>query len=72
MTYFDSKYETLGDADAMILLTEWKEFSSPDFEELKLKMRNPVIFDGRNQYSHLRSGGKRVLTIIQIGKKTNK
>lgn len=66
--YFNSKYETLGDADAMILLTEWKEFRSPDFEELKLKMRNPVIFDGRNQYSHLRLEQKG-FEYFQIGKK---
>ncbi|UOY06096.1 UDP-glucose/GDP-mannose dehydrogenase family protein [Muricauda sp. SCSIO 64092] len=50
MSYFDSKYETLKDADAMILLTEWKEFRSPDFEELKQQLKQPIIFDGRNQY----------------------
>jgi UDPglucose 6-dehydrogenase len=66
--YFDSKYETLGGADAMILLTEWKEFRSPDFEELKVKMKNPVIFDGRNQYSHLRLE-KKGFEYYQIGKK---
>jgi UDPglucose 6-dehydrogenase len=49
--YFDSKYETLKNSDAMILLTEWKEFRSPDFEELKAQLNAPVIFDGRNQYS---------------------
>ena len=38
------------DADALILLTEWKEFRSPDFGELKEKMKSPIIFDGRNQY----------------------
>ena len=68
LEYFDSKYETLGGADAMILLTEWKEFRSPDFEELKLRMRNPVIFDGRNQYSHL-SLEKKGFEYFQIGKK---
>lgn len=67
--YFDSKYETLGGADAMILLTEWKEFRSPDFGELKLKMKNPVIFDGRNQYSHLRLDQKG-FEYYQIGKRT--
>ena len=34
----------------MILLTEWKEFRSTDFEELKSQLKEPVIFDGRNQY----------------------
>jgi len=49
--YFKSKYETLQGADAMILLTEWKEFRSPDFEELKQQLNAPIIFDGRNQYN---------------------
>lgn len=48
--YCRRKYETLKGADAMILLTEWKEFRSPDFEEIKKELREPVIFDGRNQY----------------------
>ena len=50
VTYYQSKYETLQNADAMILLTEWKEFRSPDFEELKQQLNEPIIFDGRNQY----------------------
>jgi UDPglucose 6-dehydrogenase len=45
-----SKYEAIRDADAMILLTEWKEFRSPDFYEMREHMKNRVIFDGRNQY----------------------
>jgi UDPglucose 6-dehydrogenase len=48
--YVDSKYEALNNTDAMILLTEWTEFRSPDFEEIKKKLKNPIIFDGRNQY----------------------
>ncbi len=48
--YFDNKYDTLNDADAMLLLTEWKEFRSPDFEELSKRLNNNIIFDGRNQY----------------------
>ncbi|MGB0777734.1 MAG: UDP-glucose dehydrogenase family protein [Flavobacteriaceae bacterium] len=51
LTYHKSKYETLQGADAMILLTEWKEFRSPDFEELKSQLKEAVIFDGRNQYN---------------------
>ncbi len=48
--YFDSKYTTLLGADAMILVTEWKEFRVPDFGEMKKRLKNPIIFDGRNQY----------------------
>lgn len=51
VSYCNSKYETLQGADAMILLTEWKEFRSPDFEELKQQLNEPIIFDGRNQYN---------------------
>ena len=50
VTYCESKYEALKDADAMILITEWKEFRSPDFYEIERLLKNPVIFDGRNQY----------------------
>lgn len=49
--YFDSKYTALRECDAMILVTEWKEFRSPDFFEIKSRLKNPVIFDGRNQYN---------------------
>lgn len=50
ITYCDSKYEALNEADALILITEWKEFRSPDFYEIKRLLKEPVIFDGRNQY----------------------
>ena len=51
VAYLNSKYDTLNNADAMLLLTEWKEFRSPDFEEIKKQLKTPVIFDGRNQYN---------------------
>nr|WP_298927230.1 UDP-glucose/GDP-mannose dehydrogenase family protein [uncultured Allomuricauda sp.] len=51
ITYFSSKYEAISNADAMILLTEWKEFRSPDFHEIKKQLTKPIIFDGRNQYN---------------------
>jgi UDPglucose 6-dehydrogenase len=38
------------DADALIILTEWKEFRSPDFNKVKSFLRSPKIFDGRNLY----------------------
>ncbi len=49
--YVDSKYTALNGADALILLTEWKEFRSPDFEEMAKRLKNSIIFDGRNQYN---------------------
>lgn len=38
----------------MILVTEWKEFKAPDFAEIKKRLKNAVIFDGRNQYDAVR------------------
>ena len=38
------------DADALVIVTEWKVFRSPDFDLLKAKLKNPIIFDGRNLY----------------------
>jgi len=48
--YLDSKYDVLNDSDALVLLTEWKEFRSPDFDKIKSLLKSPIIFDGRNQY----------------------
>ena len=49
--YVTSKYDVLKDSDALVLLTEWKEFRIPDFEQIKAQLKNPIIFDGRNQYN---------------------
>ncbi|KXS56136.1 MAG: UDP-glucose 6-dehydrogenase [Candidatus Adiutrix intracellularis] len=53
LRYAKSKYSALTDADALILITEWKEFRSPDFLEIKNRMKTPIILDGRNQYKTL-------------------
>jgi len=42
--------ETLEGADALVIVTEWKEFRSPDFDFLRKQLKSPVIFDGRNLY----------------------
>lgn len=47
----DSPEEAIEDVDALIVMTEWNIFRSPDFSELKQKMKLPVIFDGRNIYN---------------------
>jgi UDPglucose 6-dehydrogenase len=66
--YFDSKYDVLNDADALVLITEWKEFRSPDFDEMKMRLSKPIIFDGRNQYDY-----ERIIDLgyeyYQVGKK---
>ena len=54
VTYVGTKYDVLKGASALILLTEWKEFRSPDFTEIKKQLNHPIIFDGRNQYSTFR------------------
>ncbi len=48
--YADSNYEALRGADALILATEWNVFRNPDFEKIRHLLKQPVIFDGRNQY----------------------
>ena len=48
--YADSPMQALEGADALAIITEWKEFRSPDFDAIKAALRTPVIFDGRNLY----------------------
>ena len=54
VSYVESKYEALKNADALVLVTEWKEFRQPDFEEIAKLLKHPLIFDGRNQYDKKR------------------
>jgi UDPglucose 6-dehydrogenase len=44
------QYDALTGADAMVLVTEWKPFRHPDFEQIKKRLKRPIVFDGRNQY----------------------
>ena len=48
--YAESPMGALEKADALVIVTEWKEFRSPDFDAIKQSLKNPVIFDGRNLY----------------------
>ena len=50
LSYADNQGAALDNADALVIVTEWKEFRSPDFVNLKLKLKAPIIFDGRNLY----------------------
>ena len=42
--------DALAGADALVVVTEWNEFRSPDFAAIKAALKQPVIFDGRNLY----------------------
>ena len=50
VSYFDEKYQALENADALILITEWLEFRSPDFNRIKSTLKTNLFFDGRNQF----------------------
>jgi UDPglucose 6-dehydrogenase len=64
--YTENKYDALNGADALLLITEWKEFRSPDFERMAALLKQPLIFDGRNQYDN--NALKKIgFTYYQIG-----
>ncbi len=50
LAFCNTPYEALEAADALIIVTEWKLFRSPDFAQIKQLLKQPVIFDGRNLY----------------------
>ena len=67
--YAKNSYDAIENADAMLLLTEWNEFRRPDFDRMKTLMKQPVIFDGRNQYEAERMI-QRGFEYYCVGKKT--
>lgn len=69
MQYTDTLYNAAAGVDALAIVTEWNEFRAPDFERIKLSMKEPLIFDGRNVYelSMMESLG---FTYYSIGRKT--
>jgi UDPglucose 6-dehydrogenase len=50
ITMVDQPMDAVGGCDALVIVTEWKAFRSPDFDLLKQKLKTPIIFDGRNLY----------------------
>lgn len=68
ISYAQSPMAALDGADALVIVTEWKEFRSPDFNAIRASLKTPVIFDGRNLYEpeHVRSQG---LEYHSIGRK---
>ena len=68
ISYSKNAYDTVENADALLLLTEWNEFRRPDFDKVKSLMKTPIIFDGRNQYNSVRLEEKG-FEYYQIGRK---
>jgi UDPglucose 6-dehydrogenase len=54
LAYADSPMDAVEGADALVIVTEWKAFRSPDFERIRAALRQPVIFDGRNLFDPAR------------------
>lgn len=50
ISFADAPMDALAGAEALVIVTEWKAFRSPDFEQIKARLKNPVIIDGRNLY----------------------
>lgn len=69
LTYNESMYEALEGADALIICTEWSIFRTPDFQKVSSKLKQPVIFDGRNLYN-VEDIKKEGFTYFSIGRKT--
>jgi UDPglucose 6-dehydrogenase len=50
LTLVDSRDEALDGADALLVVTEWREFKSPDFDAIRASLKQPIVFDGRNLF----------------------
>ena len=68
VNYYLNKYDALEEVDAVILVTEWKEFRSPDFDKMLELMKGNIFIDGRNQFNkdYISSAG---FKYFQIGVK---
>ena len=77
ITYAETQYEALRDADALVIATEWNEFRTPDFSKISAMLKGNVIFDGRNLFDlahmqelgfHYESVGRKKVVIAQVNK----
>ncbi len=68
LKYSDNMYDPVKDCDCLVILTEWDEFRSPDFEKLKKLMKQKNIFDGRNIY-HPKTIRDKGFKYLSVGRK---
>lgn len=68
LTYCKLPYDALDGADALAIMTEWKQYQRPDFAQMKKRLRAPLIFDGRNVYETqlMRDQGFRYYSIGRV------
>lgn len=69
LSYKDSMYDAIENADALIICTEWSIFRTPDYNKLKKYLNQPVIFDGRNLYN-LEDMETEGFTYVSIGRRS--
>ncbi len=69
ITYAHTSYAALDEADALLIMTEWPLFRTPDFDKMNLLLNNKVIFDGRNVYE-LETMREQGYTYYSIGRET--
>ena len=67
LTYCESMYDALTDADALVICTEWSIFRTPDFNKVKQLLKQNIIFDGRNLYD-LEDIKKEGISYMSIGR----
>jgi len=68
LTYADSMYDAVKDAEALVICTEWSIFRTPNYTKLKELLKSPVIFDGRNLYN-TEDMANEDFTYVSIGRK---
>ena len=69
ISYADTGYEALADADALVIVTDWNEYRHPDFTRLKTTLKRPIVVDGRNLYDP-RKMSNVGLTYYSIGRRS--
>ncbi|QXI18247.1 UDP-glucose dehydrogenase family protein [Pseudomonas hamedanensis] len=69
LTLTGTKEAALKNADALIIVTEWQAFRAPDFDVLSARLKQPLIFDGRNLFDPQRLS-KRGFTYVSVGRQT--
>jgi UDPglucose 6-dehydrogenase len=69
--FADNQYQALQGADALVIVTEWNEFRTPNFDKIKESLKAPVIFDGRNVYD-VDYMEKRGFDYYSIGRRTTR